>query len=764
MWIAGLGLSRIPFPETIGSPQVSPHDAGVETITQEQGLTGNVVETLLEDREGNIWVGTDGGLERFRYRNLDWFQFPRGTRFYSLVAGDHGDVWTGSKGERALGIMRVQDGKFAPGGPTSVSVTYRDPEGVIWVSGQESLFEWKGSHFAEISAPAQAVKMHQSPTRDPIVISSITKDRAGTLWAAIGGLGEFQLRNGAWSFFAVTRDHPDWAANAAYTDATDRVWLAYGDRVACVSWGRTTTYSANEGLTIGPFNIIQGRNEEIWVGGEGGLAFLSGDRFHTLRIADGIDLGPTSGIVLPTNDGVWVSAGPGILHVPEAEVHRTLRDFDYKVHYDLFDLVSDLPEPLQRAGGVVYSPSAIEASDGILWFATEGGVARVDPRHILRNPAPPPVVIRSIIADGQSYSTFRNQRLPARTRNVRIDYTALSLMVPERVRYRYKLDGWDSEWQDAGTRRESFYTNLSPKRYVFRVIACNNDGIWNDRGATLEFSIAPAWFQTDWFRASYVLAGLLVAWVVYRIRMRQVARSLHARFDERLSERTRLARELHDTLLQTIQGSKMVADDALDSPSDSARMRRTLEHLSMWLGQAMQEGRAALNSLRVSTIETNDLAEAFRRALEIDPIPPSMTANFSVSGDARDMHPIIRDEIYRIGLEAIRNACLHSQASSLEVELKYAKALTFRLEDNGIGMDAALAKKGKENHFGLQGMRERAARIGATFTLTSSPGAGTEIKLVVPGQVIFRDTRRTSVERIKSVLKRMLHPFEIDRS
>jgi signal transduction histidine kinase len=332
-------------------------------------------------------------------------------------------------------------------------------------------------------------------------------------------------------------------------------------------------------------------------------------------------------------------------------------------------------------------------------------------------------------------------------------------MVPERVRFRYKLEGWDSEWQDAGTRRESFYTDLSPKRYVFRVIACNNDGIWNDRGATLEFSIAPAWFQTDWFRASYVLAGLLVAWVVYRIRMRQVARSLHARFDERLSERTRLARELHDTLLQTIQGSKMVADDALHSPSDSARMRRTLEHLSMWLGQAMQEGRAALNSLRASTIETNDLAEGFRRALETDPIPPSMTANFSVIGDARDMHPIIRDEIYRIGLEAIRNACLHSRASRLEVELKYAKALTFRLEDNGVGTDAALAEKGKEGHFGLQGMRERAARIGATFTLTSSPGAGTEIKLVVPGQVIFRDTRRTSVERIKSILKRMLHPF-----
>jgi signal transduction histidine kinase/ligand-binding sensor domain-containing protein len=764
MWIAGYGLSRVAFPKRIGLRPVSQHTSGIETFTQKQGLTGNIVETLLEDREGNIWVGTDGGLERFRYRNLDWFPLSVGDSVYSLVAGNHGDVWTGSNGGRPLGIMRVQDGKLAPGGPNSVFVTYRDPEGVIWVSGQHALFQWKGSVFTEIRLPEQAEKMYRSPTRDPIRISSITKDRTGTLWVAIGGLGEFQLQNGVWNFLAVMRDHPDWASNEAYTDTSDRVWLAYGDRVAAVSGGRATTYSADDGLNVGPFTVIDGRNTEIGVGGERGFAFLSGDRFHTLRLADGAALGPISGIVLPANDGVWLSAGAGIVHVPESEVQQALRNFDYKVHYENFDFVSDLPAPLQRAGNGEYSSTAIQASDGILWFATQGGVARVDPRHILRNPMPPPVVIRSFVADGRSYSTFRRERLPALTRNLRVDYTALSLMVPERVRFRYKLEGRDSEWQEVGSQRQAFYTDLRPKSYIFRVVACNNDGVWNDGGATLEFSIAPAWFQTDWFHASYVLAGLLIAWVIYRIRMRQVARSLRARFDERLSERTRLARELHDTLLQTIQGSKMVADDALDGPSDPARLRRSLEHLSTWLGQAMQEGRAALNSLRASTVEANDLAGGLRRAMETQLIPSSMTANLSVIGNAREMHQIIRDEIYRIGLEAIRNACLHSRASRLEVELRYANGLALRVKDNGIGMDPVLSEKGKYGHFGLQGMRERAARIGANFRLTSSTASGTDIMLVVPGAVVFRHGHGTPLAKIKSVLKRMLHPFEMGRS
>jgi signal transduction histidine kinase len=306
------------------------------------------------------------------------------------------------------------------------------------------------------------------------------------------------------------------------------------------------------------------------------------------------------------------------------------------------------------------------------------------------------------------------------------------------VRFRYKLEGRDTSWQEPGTRRQASYSDLRPGNYKFRVIASNNDGVRNEAGASLDFSIAPTWYQTNWFRILCIVFGVFIVWVIYRLRVRQIAKSIGARFDERLAERTRMARDLHDTFLQTIQGSKLVADDALEPSTDPVRMRRAMEQLSLWLGRAMQEGRAALNSLRTATTQGNDLADTLRSVTEDGLIPSPMTVTFSVIGDAKEIHPIVRDEVHRIGYEAIRNACTHSGASRLEVELGYADDLVLRVSDDGTGIDSAIADKGRIGHLGLQGMRERAARIGAKLTLRSSTSTGTEIKLVVPGDIIFR--------------------------
>jgi signal transduction histidine kinase len=234
--------------------------------------------------------------------------------------------------------------------------------------------------------------------------------------------------------------------------------------------------------------------------------------------------------------------------------------------------------------------------------------------------------------------------------------------------------------------------------------------------------------------------------------MRQVAQSLSARFDERLAERTRVAREIHDTLLQTVQGSKMVADDALDRPDDAAGMQRAMEQLSVWLGQAAREGRETVKTLRTSTIQRNDLAQAFQRAIEDCKRNGSMQTSLSVIGDAKEMHPIVRDEVYRIGYEAIRNACSHSRGSRLEVGLSYARDLTVRVADNGVGIDPAIVDEGKDGHFGLQGLRERAARIGAKLTLVSSDRSGTDIILTVPGRVVFPKTAATLFERVRAIV------------
>src|SRR5262249_47357465 len=251
-----------------------------------------------------------------------------------------------------------------------------------------------------------------------------------------------------------------------------------------------------------------------------------------------------------------------------------------------------------------------------------------------------------------------------------------------------------------------------------------------------------------------IAAAVFIVWGLYRRRVRQISRVMSARFDERLAERTRVARELHDTFLQTVQGSKMVSDHALKDPADHARMVRAMEQLAAWLTQATEEGRAALNSLRASTTEKNDLAEALRRAIDECRIDSPIEISFSVKGYYREMHPVVRDEIYRIGYEAIRNACAHSGGDQVSVSLEYAHDLTLCITDNGAGITSDVIEKGRESHFGLRGMRERAERIGSKFTLVSSPDSGAVITLVVPGRIAFRSASPKWSERLKSLFSR----------
>jgi signal transduction histidine kinase len=257
--------------------------------------------------------------------------------------------------------------------------------------------------------------------------------------------------------------------------------------------------------------------------------------------------------------------------------------------------------------------------------------------------------------------------------------------------------------------------------------------------AALSLSVGPTWYQTAWFKIACALVGLLGVWAVYRLRLRQVSRALSARYDDRLAERTRIARDLHDTLLQTIQGSKLVVDDALERPDDLQRLLRAVEQLSHWLPRALQEGRSALNSLREPSLPSNDLAEALKRAIEERQIQdPQMEVHFSIVGAARELHPLVRYEAYQIGDEAIRNAWAHSKGSRLEVELKYSGELVLRVSDDGVGMEPSVARHGKDGHFGLQGMRERVTRIGGKLTIASNLRLGTEVTIVVPARVAFR--------------------------
>ena len=520
--------------------------------------------------------------------------------------------------------------------------------------------------------------------------------------------------------------------------------------------GRTETFHFSHRISSSVDQVTANPDGTVLGATAFGLIGWKSGRQQILTARNGLPCDGVYAFVSDNQGDIWLYMNCGLVEISNEDLQRWWEHPETTVQYKLFDVLDGaLP------GSVPFNGAA-RTTDGRLWFANGLELQMINPAHLIENSILPPVHIEEVIADRKAYFPAGDVHLPALTRNLEIGYTALSFAVPKRVRFRYKLDGRDAEWQEPNTRRQAFYTDLGPGRYRFRVIACNNDGLWNEVGATLNFSIAPAWYQTIWFRSLSAALSLLLLWSLYRFRVRQIAAALSARFDERLAERTRLARELHDTFLQTVQGSKMVADDALDVGADETRMRAALEKLSGWLGQAVEEGRAALHSLRVSTLEKNHLSEALQRATENHQISPSMTVAFCVIGNARDVHPIVRDEVYRIGYEAIRNAAAHSRASRLEIDLRYASDLSLRIKDNGLGIDPAFSDQGKPGHFGLQGMRERAASIHSKLTIVSSANAGTEVTLLVPGDVVYRNAHPPMVERFKEATRRLFGSSKIN--
>ena len=329
--------------------------------------------------------------------------------------------------------------------------------------------------------------------------------------------------------------------------------------------------------------------------------------------------------------------------------------------------------------------------------------------------------------------------MPPLTRDLEIDYTALSLVAPEKNLFRYKLEGHDRDWQEVGNRRQAFYNDLPPGNYRFRVVASNNSGVWNEQGAALDFSIAPAYWQTTWFRAACVAAFLFLLWALYQLRLRQIRQAFNARLEERVGERTRIARDLHDTLLQSFQGL-LLRFQTVSALSDTrpADAKKILTSAIDQTAQAITEGREAVQGLRASTVERNDLARAITTLAEEIAAEASSHApvelRVGVEGTPRTLHPIVRDEIYRIGNEALRNAFRHAEAKQIEVELRYdERQLRLRIRDDGKGIDPQfLTAEGRERHFGLHGMRERAKLIGGKLTVWTAPGSGTEIELSVP--------------------------------
>ncbi|UHQ18803.1 histidine kinase [Lysobacter sp. KIS68-7] len=719
LWIGtyGKGLYRI-------------HRGEIDAFTSTDGLSNDRINGLFEDREGNLWVATAKGIDQFRDLRVTTFSKQQGLSSdsaASIAAANDGSIWIGSAGLDVLRDGRISSLTKSLGLPDGqVTDLLQDHAGRMWVGVDRSLW---------IIDRGKAVQVHaRDGTTNIASIASLAEDAQHDLW---GRSKDSLLRIRDNVVIDAYPLGPELEGRQIVADPASGIWLGLrsGD-LARFRDGKAQTFA----FARPPEASVNGFVEhmattslgEVFGATANGVVAWKDGHTNTLTTANGLPCNHAHALQSARDGRLWVFMQCGLVEIARAEIDRWWTQPQTRLQIRQYDALDGVDPGWAPFRGATTSP------DGRIWFANGHGVQMIDPAATTRNRIAPSVHIESLVVDRTRYPLHGAVQLPARAGDVQIDYTATSFVVPQRVRFRYKLAGRDKDWQEPGTRRQAFYTDLQPGNYRFTVIAANDDGVWNTRGDSLSFRIPPAWYQTLWFRVGAIALCLLGAWLAYRWRLRRLTATMSARFDERMAERLRIARELHDTLLQTVQAGKLVADDALGPDVEDARRKHALERISAWLGEAIGEGRETLNALRQSTLLDNDLANGLQQAAEACAGESGMVVRVSVTGRAREMHPIVRDEIYRIGYEAIRNAASHSHGRTIEVELAYARDLTLVVRDDGSGIPSAEVAQGKAGHFGMQGMRERAERIGARLFVARGPTGGTEVRVLVPGRSIFR--------------------------
>jgi PAS domain S-box-containing protein len=507
------GVFRVPPAELQRNQPISKTNHALQKFNSKDGLSADDCNPILEDREGNIWVATRDGLDQFRDTPFVSISLPTSIFQTAIAPADNGDVWVA--GSWAYVARIHADSTNVSLVPADAFKPYRDPAGITWLMGN-SLGRWKEGKF-------QTVATSPDGRLGSFGSWQIAGDSFGTLWAFSNGLGFFSLDHDRWKAWTTPSEVAKQHVANMYSDSTGHIWMStYEGDIITMDRGTVVDYPRRPDSPLRYVETFaEHAPQEIWAGGDGGLVFIDRGQFHVLRPAALDSLEDVTGIVDAGGAGLWLNTSSGVIHVPRDEADRALRDFSYRFQWERFDSSDGLPG---QTVDIFPFPKAAQGTDGKIWFTATRGVAWIDPKNnkISRNALPPPVSITSVSADGSGYLRFAGLHFPAHTANIQIDYSALSLSAPERVRFRYRLDGFDKAWQDVGNRRQAFYTNLGPGPYQFHVIACNNDGVWNEVGASLDFSIAPAYYQTTWFRLLCMAAFASLLWTFYRLRLHQI--------------------------------------------------------------------------------------------------------------------------------------------------------------------------------------------------------------------------------------------------
>jgi ligand-binding sensor domain-containing protein/signal transduction histidine kinase len=657
-------------------------DKKFTTYTRKDGLAGDLVKSIYEDRNGNIWIGTNGaGLNLFKDEKFTTFTTKDGLSsdvVLALYGEDDGSLWVGTPD----GLNRLKDGKIT---------TFTTAEGL-------------SNDF----------------------VRSIYADRHGNLWVGTrGGLNRF--RDGHFKIYTTTDGLPNDFVGTVYEDSAGSLWIGTLGGLSKFKDETFTTYTTKDGLASDVvLSLYEDRDGILWIGTNGGgLNRLKDGKFTAYTTKDGLVDDVVYRVLEDGQANLWLSSNKGIFRVSK----KDLDDFANGKVRSLTPVVYGTADGMMTrecSGGG--HPSGWKSSDGKLWFSTIKGVAMIDPQKIKINQLPPPVALEQVRVDDQIVDMGQKIELsPGKTR-FEFSYAGLSFIAPEKVRFRYKLEGFDKDWIEGGTRRIAYYTNLPAGDYKFRVMASNNDGIWNQTGASFELYLKPHFYQTIWFYAVCVLVMALLVWQLYRLRVQQV----ESRFAAVLAERNRIAREIHDNLAQEMLGISVQLELVTRLMAVSTEKAKThLDRARILVRNSVAEARRYVWDLRSQALEKNDLPTALNETARRLTADTSVQAQVQVSGTFRPLNSSIEDNLLRIGQEAINNAMKHGQAGRILINLSFdAKNVRLSVRDDGHGFDAAAQTT--EGRFGLVGMRERAEQIGGRLSISSENGSGTEVIVDVP--------------------------------
>jgi signal transduction histidine kinase/ligand-binding sensor domain-containing protein len=713
VWIAsrGNGILRL---------AAADRHASERRFTRDDGISSDFARVVFEDKEHDLWAGTEDGLDRMRRNDVLSLTHREGLlndTVTSIAAASDGSVWLGT----VAGLERMYGGKqavYLQG--TRILSLLTSADGQLLAGTAHGLTQWThGGMFV----PPQDAKF--------LAITSLAEDATRALWFYDADQGLFRQQLGHPPEAVSNRALAGHPVTTIYRSHDGEVWfgLDNGDMVS-YRGGAYHAYSTHDGLSGGKVRgLSEGPTGELWVATERGLCLFTGDHFDCRDTQNGLPGDRVLWAISDTNGNMWLGYNIGVARIDLRDLREAEARNTEVPPWKLYDARYGIENSPDLNGN---APAAL-AQDGRLWLTTSQGVAVLDPARLRTNPLAPQVRILDVDADGQGMDLSRRVNLKPLTRSIQFSFTGLSLSDPQHVRFRYKLEGFDQEWHDGGSLRYASYTNLPPRRYVFRVCAANSDGVWNNTGAALDFDLAPAYFQTLWFRLLCIGGALAGALLLFRVRLLSAQRNLRLRYEERVEERARIAQELHDHLVQEMVGIGMQLEVADELTPGDADAKRPLERALALSRSAIASGRLTLHSLRRRAMSGTVLVETLRGVVGAYARSDQASVQFIVGGNERPLAHDIAEDVSEIGQEALRNALKHAGDSTIVVRLHYgAASFDLSVRDDGGGMDDGVLRSGLPGHYGLVGMRERAARVQAELTIHSAPGRGTTVHVSVP--------------------------------